>query len=141
MTLPTQPQISCPMATSNGSSTRRSGSDDNVMSNTTNVLQSNGRTTDRESHRAANGIGLERESPYSSSTRSGYGSAVELHGYAAGATSAANSGQPPWVPGSHPASSRPVAPQTRASKSFRSATDAGSEQDAPYRTDPVCAPC
>ena len=128
------------MATTNAPSTGRTWSDDSVLSNATNVLQSNGRATDEESHRAVNGTGLEHESPYSSSTRRGYGSAVELRGYAAGATSAANSGQPQRVTGSHPASSRPVAPQTTASRSFRPAANADAEQDALYRSDLVCAP-
>jgi hypothetical protein len=119
------------MTTTNG---MRSWSDDDISSKTTNALQSNDRTTDRASYRAANGTGLEGESPYLSSTRRGYGSAVELREYAADA----NSGRPPSR-GPHPASSRTFAPQTRASKSSQPAADVDAERDAQYGADPVCA--
>ncbi|KAH9051288.1 hypothetical protein EDB83DRAFT_1300339 [Lactarius deliciosus] len=59
--------IPYPMATTNGSSTWWSRSGDKVLSNSTNTPQSNDRVTDRKSHRAANGTGLEGGSPYSSS--------------------------------------------------------------------------
>src|SRR6266702_2285539 len=128
------------MTTTIGSSTWRSRSGDNILSNSTNTLQSNDRVTDRAFHRATNGTGLEGGSPYSSFTGRGYGSAVELRGHAAGANSAANSGQLSWGSGPRPAPSQSFAPQTTASKSYQPAADADAEQDAWYRADQVCAP-
>ena len=122
--------------TTNGSSTRRTRSRDYGLSNTTDNLQSNDRV-DRASHRrVANGAG---ESLYSSSTRRGYGSAVELREDVAGANSAANSGQPLYGRG-HPASRRTLAPQTTASKSLRPTIDDDAEQVARYQIDSVCTP-
>ncbi|KAH9023184.1 hypothetical protein EDB85DRAFT_2151372 [Lactarius pseudohatsudake] len=123
------------MATTNGSSTWWSRSGDNALSNSTNTLQNNDRVTDRASHRAANGTGLEGGSPYSSSIWRGYGSAVELREHTAGASSAASLDQLSWVRGPHPAPSRPFAPQTTTSKSSQPAADADAEQDAQYRAD------
>ncbi|KAF8273956.1 hypothetical protein EI94DRAFT_974010 [Lactarius quietus] len=112
--------------------TQRSRSRDYDQPNTTDIRQSDD-SVDRASHRGANGAG---KSPYSSSTRRGYGSAVELHEHVADANSAANSGQPSWGQRPYPASRRTFAPQTAASKIFQHAAYADAEQDAPYRVDP-----
>jgi hypothetical protein len=106
-------------------------------SSTTTSPRSDDRATDRASHRVANRTVLEGES---SSTR-GNGSAAELHEHVADAKSAANSGQPPL--GRPNPTSRPLAPQTTASKSSRpvAGDDVTVERVARYPTDSVRAPC
>jgi hypothetical protein len=131
--LSTQPQISGSMAPTHVS---WSQSDDNLPSS---IPQDSDNVTDWVSRRAANGTGWEGGSPYSSSTsRRGYGSAVELREHGAGANSAADSGQPSWGRGPPPTSRRLAAPQAKAVKSFQPAAYAA-EPFVPRRADLVRA--
>jgi hypothetical protein len=132
-----RPQISCSMASTHDSSTSRPQSDDSLPSS---IPQDIDNVTGRTSRPAANGTGRAGGSPYSSPTRRGYGSAVELREHGAGANSAADSGQPSSGRGPPPTSNRPFAPRETASKSSRPATDNGVEQVGRYRADLVCAP-
>lgn len=90
---------------------------------------------DWASHQVTSGTG---KSPYTSSTRREYVSAIESREDVAGTYSAADSGTPSW--GRHTATSRQFVPQANASKSSRPAVDDDAEQVARYQTGPVCAP-
>jgi hypothetical protein len=125
------------MAPTHDSSTSWSQSDDNLPSS---IPQINDRVTDWVSSRAANGTVREGGSPYSSSTRRGYGSAVELREHGAGANSAVDLGQSSRGRGPPPTFRRFVAPQTKASKSFQPAAYADAELFVPGRADSVCDP-
>jgi hypothetical protein len=132
-----QLHLSYPMATTNGSPARRSPSRDYLQSNTTdNVLGTSGGIADMASHRGANRTD---ESLYSSSNVRGYVSAVDLREQAAGANSAADSGQ---LSLARPAFSQlqVVAPQAKTSKSFQPAPHADAEQFVPDRASLVRTP-
>jgi hypothetical protein len=124
------------MATTNSASTRRSRSRNYDLSNTTDNLQSIGRT-DLATHRGANETG---ESPHSSSNVRGHVSAVDLHEHAAGASSGADSDPLSLGGVPLPVSSRLVAPRTKASKSSQPAAYAEAEPFVPDRADLVRIP-
>ena len=121
------------MATTNDSSSpRRSQSRDHILSNTSDILQSND-TVNRASHRGANGAG---ENPALSSSKRWNGSAAESR---AGANSAAKSGQPSaWAQPN--TVNRLFAPQTAASKSSRPAPGDDTRQVVRPPTDSVRVP-
>ena len=119
-----QLHLSSPMATTNDSSTRRSPSRDDPLSNTTDNVQSNG------------GVVRAEESPYSTFDVKRQVSAGDLQERVAGANSGASgvSGQSSSA-GRRPR--QPVVPKTKASESSQPAAYADVEPFVPDRADSV----